>query len=466
MINNIEPGSFRDRKGRVFYCDNTVFRALSRQAVQEWKILSNKNFFTHFMADGKIVQTEKVEPPEGLDSSLQGEWDGFLKHQRVPFISYPYEWSFTMLKDAALLQIDLLLAALHEDMILKDSSAFNFQWIGSQPVFIDIPSFEKLSEGEPWTGYRQFCQMFLYPLMLQAYKDIPFHSWLRGNIDGLEPEHFYKLMSLRDMVRPGVFLHAYLQAKAQVKYGDTQKDIKKSLSRAGFNKKLISNNVRNIQKIISHLTWERPKSQWSHYVQEHSYSDTEHEMKKSFVRDIVASRPWNMVWDIGCNTGVFSRIAAENAHYVVAMDYDHLAVEFLYQELKKEGNTKILPIVFNLADPSPNLGWRGLERKSLKERGKPGLTLCLALIHHIVISANIPLREFIDWLAGLGTSLIIEFVTKQDPMVKKLLLNKQDHYADYDIENFDHCLSGVFDVKKRAEFQSGTRILYYAMAKR
>ncbi len=457
-----EPGSFRDQANRVFYNADAVLRGLSKEALKEWEILSSTTFFPRLMAEGKIVQTEQVEPPVNLDTTVTGKWAAFLKHQTIPFISYPYEWCFGMLKDAALLQIKLLLAALDEDMILKDSSAFNFQWKGANTVFIDIPSFEKLSEGEPWVGYRQFCQMFLYPLFLQAYKDIIFHPWLRGNIDGIEPEYCNSIMSIRDLLRPGVFTHTYLQAKFQARYASAKQNIKEGLRTAGFNKELIKNNVKGLRKLIQGLSWKRYRSQWSHYANEHSYTDSDHEIKKSFVRDIITSQSWNMVWDLGCNTGTFSRIAAENAQYVVAMDADQLAIEYLYQELKKEGNSKILPLVYNVADPSPNLGWRGLERKSLPKRGKPDLTLCLALIHHIVITANIPLKEFIDWLSSLGTSLVIEFVTKEDPMVKKLLLNKEDNYTEYEIKYFEQYLSEAFGVTKREMLTSGTRILYFA----
>lgn len=465
MNYHIEPGSYRDRHGRILYRDNAVFRVLSRHALKQWNVLTSKDFFQRAMHEGKIVQTKRIEYEKDADSALEGHWASILRHESIPFISYPYEWSFGMLNDVALLQIDLLLTALNEDMILKDSSAFNFQWRGTAPVFIDIPSFEKFTEGEPWIGYRQFCQMFLYPLMLQAYKDISFQPWFRGSIDGLDSEDFYKLMSARDILRRGIFTHAYLQAKAQSKYGNTQQNIKQSLRSAGFNKKMIRNNAKNLQKIIQGLSWKRSRSQWSHYDNEHSYTDSDHEMKKSFVRNVIMSHPWKLVWDIGCNTGIFSRIAAENAEYVVSMDSDHLAIEYLYEGLKKEGNSKILPLVYNVANPSPNLGWRGLERKSLPERGKPDLTLCLALIHHLVITSNIPLREFIDWLAGLGTSLVIEFVTKEDLMVKKLLLNKEDNYQDYEIDYFERCLSESFKITDRKNFQSGTRIIYFALSR-
>jgi len=460
-----EPGSFRDCKARVFYSANGVFRGLSEQAFNEWNALSSTRFFARFMAEGKLVHTEQVDKSDELGSAISGEWAAVLKHQTIPFISYPYEWSFGMLKDAALLMLELMLAALNEDMILKDSSAFNVQWMGAKPVFIDITSFEKLTPGEPWVGYRQFCQMFLYPLFLQAYKDVPFQPWLRGNIDGIEPEHCNNLMSIWDLLRPGVLTHVYLQTKMQTKYAKTQRDIKGDLRAAGFNKGLIKANVSRLGKIIRGLTWKRTKSQWLDYTSNNNYTETDREVKVAFVHNVVMSRPWHLVWDLGCNIGTFSRIAAENARYVVAIDADQLAIERLYQAFKAEGNTSILPLIINLADASPNLGWRGLERKALTERGKPDLTLCLALIHHIVISANIPLNEFVDWLASLGTSLVIEFVTKEDPMVKTLLRNKEDNYADYEIKYFERCLSKSFDVNRQVVLPSGTRILYYAKAK-
>lgn len=462
---HLESGSFRDRNGRVFYSSGHVFRVLSEKALKEWETLSSTKFFRRSMAAGKIVLTDRIDPDGMIDSAIIGNWAAVLKHKRIPFISYPYEWSYGMLKDAALLQLDLLQSALDEDMILKDSSAFNFQWEGTRPVFIDIPSFERLTEGEPWVGYRQFCQLFLYPLFLQAYKDIPFQPWLRGNIDGIEVEHCKNLMSLRDLIRPGIFMHVFMQAKLQARYSKTQRDVKGYLRTVGFNKDLIKNNVNRLKKLICSLKWRRSTSQWANYAIDHSYSDKDEERKKAFVHDIAMLRTWSLVWDMGCNIGTFSRIVAKNANYVVAMDSDHLTIENLYQSLKTEGHTSILPLVINVADTSPNLGWRGLERMALTDRTKPELTLCLALVHHIVISANIPLKEFIEWLASLGTNLVIEFVNREDPMVKTLLRNKDDHYTDYEIGYFERCLSGSFDVVRREVLSSGTRILYYGEAK-
>ncbi len=465
-----EPGSFRDRTSRVFYRDGTVLRGLNAQAAQEWEVLTSKPFFRQFMAAGKLVQTGQVElpasPPFIQDDSWDEQWSVVLNHQPIPVISYPYEWSFSMLQDAALLTLELQDAALHADMTLKDATPFNIQWSGSQPVFIDIPSFERLRLGEPWVGYRQFCQLFLYPLFLQAYKDVPFQPWLRGNLEGIEPAQCAQLMSFRDMFRPGVLSHVVLQAKAQSSYAQTERNLKHDLRQAGFHKALIQANVSRLQKQVAKLTWQQTRSTWSDYTEALPYTESEQHHKADFVRRITHSQPWKLVWDLGCNTGMFSRIAAENANYVLAMDIDALVIERFYCALKQEHSPNILPLISNVADPVPNLGWRGLERKALVERGKPDLTLCLALLHHVVISAHIPLGEFITWLASLNTALVIEFVTRDDPMVQALLRHKADHYADYDSQYFERCLADTFEIEQRETLQSGTRRLYYGRSKR
>lgn len=456
---SFDPGSFRDRHGRVFYRGGEVYRAISSEALQEWELLTATRFFPRMLEEGKIVATRRSEipPPEG-------DWAAVLHHDRIPFISYPYEWTFRMLKDAALLQLELLLSALQEGFILKDSSAFNFQWRGARPVLIDVLSFKKLQPGEVWTGYRQFCQMFLNPLMLQSYKNVPFHAWLRGNIDGISPADMNRIMTVRDLLRPGVFSHIFLQSKLLERMGASARNVKQELQEGGFRQEMVLNNVRGLDKLIHRLEWTPERSQWSAYTATTSYSEEEAIIKESFVREVIDGARWNLVWDLGCNTGKFSRMAAERARYVVAMDEDPLVVDKLYRSLKNEGVQNIHPLVMSLSDVSPALGWREQERKALSARGKPDLILCLALIHHMVITANIPVRDFVDWLADLGPSLVIEFVTREDPMVQKLLLNKVDQYHDYHVETFEQSLSGRFSHVRRKPLPSGKRILYYAHA--
>ena len=463
MTEPYEYGSFRDRNARVFMRDGSVFRGLNQQASAEWDALAETRFFRRFSADGRLVATEKVESPAATNDPER--WVSFLRHERIPFVSYPYEWCFGMLKAAALLQLDLLLAALDEQMILKDSSAFNVQWVGAEPVFIDIASFERLSPGDPWVGYRQFCEMFLCPLMLQAYKDVSFNAWMRGSIDGLGPSDCSRLFSLRDLLRPGVLKHVFLQAKLEARYAGTERNVRDDLRKAGFAKELILANVRGLRKLVARLDWRRRESEWSEYVDCGHYERVDQQKKVDFVRDVVSTKSRRLVWDLGCNTGTFSRLAAEGADYVVAQDGDHLAIERFWRDLSAEGNRKILPLVNNLADPSPALGWRGRERQALEQRGTPELVMCLALVHHMVITANVPMREFIDWLASLGGDLIIEFVTKDDPMVHTLLRNKHDNYDDYDLEFFERCLAENFEIGRREPLCEGRRIMYHALAR-
>ncbi len=456
----VEPGSFRDRHGRVYYRDGAVCRGLSPTALAEWRKLSKTAFFARHQEEGKIVATEELSADEA--AALGTGWAGALRHERIPFVSYPYEWPFGMLRDAALLHLELCLVALDEGMLLKDASSFNVQWIGCRPVFIDVPSFETLRPGEAWAGYRQFCQLFLYPLMLQSYKNLDFHPWLRGSLEGIDSLQCRRVMSARDLLRPGVFAHVYLQSKLQGRYAGSRRSVRGELKRAGFDRELIRANLTRLSKLVAGLEWKQSRSTWSNYAAENTYSESDHRAKADFVARAVGRRRRRLVWDLGCNTGVFSELAAGHADTVVAMDADHLAVEFLYRRLRREGkSSNILPLVGNLADPSPDLGWRCLERKNLERRGRPDFVLSLALIHHMVIAANVPLAEFVAWLADLGGSLVIEFVSKEDPMVKMLLLNKEDQYDDYRLDHFERRLEEAFQIRDRLPLQSGTRFLFH-----
>lgn len=458
-----DDGSFRDRHARVFYHKDSVYRGLSEEGRVAWQRLASTRLFRRFTESGALIGTEEV--PNAPVTAAEARWAAVLRHDRIPFVTYPYEWSFGMLQDAALLQLDLLLAALDEGLILKDSSAYNVQWRGARPVFIDVSSFEPLRPGQPWVGYQQFCQMLLYPLMLQAYKDLPFQPWLRGSLEGITPEVFDKLMSARDHLRPGVFLHGHLQARAQARYANTGRDLRSDLRRAGFSVALIRANAQRLRALAGGLSWRRARSTWSDYTTTHSYDDRDLSVKTEFVRRAVAARPRRLVWDLGANLGVFSRIAADQGAYVVAIDADHLTSEQLYRALKTAGENRILPLVINLVDPSPGLGWRGIERKPLEERGQPDLVIALALVHHMVVGANVPLPEWMDWLAGMSSEAIVEFVAKDDPQAERLLRNKDDQCGDYSRERFEQLLNARMSIVQRQSLGSGTRVLYHAVAR-
>ena len=517
----------------------------------------------------------------GDPPAIEPRWAATLAHETIPFVSYPYEWPFGMLRDAALLHLEVLEAALGGGMILKDGSSYNVQWTGTRPVFVDVGSFTAPRPGEPWAGYRQFCRHFLFPLLLQAYKDVPFQPWLRGSLEGIQAGDMARLMSARDLLRPGVFTHVWLQAKAEARYGesaarsrgrrvdkpgevrpalrgagfdepgevraalrgagfdkpgevraalrgagfdkpgevraalrgagfdkpgevraalrgagfdkpgevraalrgagfdkpgevraalrgagfDKPGEVRAALRGAGFHAGLIRANVRRLKRLVGGLGSAPTRSRWTDYAHALPYTETERAEKAAFVRQVVHARDRTMVWDLGCNTGAFARIAAERAGTVVAMDSDPRVVEALYQALKEEGASGILPLVGDVADPSPNRGWRGAERRSPERRGSPELVLVLALVHHLVVGASIPLPEVTAWLASFGAAVIVEFVDREDPMVRALLDAKDERYDDYDRRVFERCLSEAFETKARKVLSSGTRILYYAEPK-
>ena len=455
-----ESGSFRDPDTRVFHHDGGIYRSLTERALADWKRLAGTRLYDRFTDEGRLIGTQAAPRREDFPG-LGPEWVAVLEHARLPVVSYPYEWSFGMLRDAALLQLDLTLAALDEGLTLKDATPFNVQWVGAHPTFIDVGSFTAYEPGAPWAGYRQFCEMFLYPLFLQAYRNVPFHPWLRGRLDGITAAECRSLLSARDCLRAGVLTHVHLQAAAQARYEAAADDVGADLRTAGFHAALIRNNVARLRRTVERLRWTPARSTWSDYQRILTYDDVDLERKAAFVQRVLETRRWPLVWDLGCNTGVYSRMAADHADYVLALDADHLVVDRLYDDLKKEGRRTILPLRADVADPSPGLGWRGRERRTLPDRAAPDLILCLALAHHVVIGRNVPLADFVDWLAGFGAVVILEIVDLEDPMVQRLLRNRRGQAIDYSDAAARALLSERFGTVTHETMASGTRTLYH-----
>lgn len=453
-----EPGSFRDRSAQVVRrADGLVFRALKRSALEEWIWVSSRTFFQECMNAQQIVRTHLVDREECAASDT--EYVATLQHERLPLITWPYEWCFSMLRDAALLQLDLMGRSLQEDCILKDASAYNFQFLRTQPVLIDTPSIVRLKPGAPWDGYRQFCQMFLYPLMLQAWKGIHFQPWLRGSLEGITPEQFARMLSWFDLFRSGAMTHVWLHARLE-SVAETAVSTSSSLQTHGFNKQMIQNNVAGLKSVVSRLQWKAARSVWSDYDNVEGPVSRDGHDKEVFVEQVCRSGRWKTVWDLGCNQGRYSRIAAKHAELVVAMDADHLTIDRFYQTLRQEENRIIVPLVTDLSDPSPGLGWRGLERSPLEQRSQPDLVFCLALIHHLVIGRNLILGDVVQWLASLQATVIIEFVDRGDEQVQRLLRNRTDVFSDYSKEAFLGLIESLFLVQHQVVLPSGTRTLY------
>jgi hypothetical protein len=462
----LDTGSFRDPDSRVFYSDGAVLRALSERGAEDWRALAGSRLFAEETASGRLVGTEETELGGDLSLGRGAAAAALLRHERIPFVSYPYEWTPGMLRDAALLQLDLQLAALDEDLTLKDATPYNVQFHGARAVFVDVGSFERLREGEPWIGYRQFCELYLYPLLLGAWKGVAFQPWLRGSLEGIRPGEMRALMSFRDRFRRGALAHVFLHARLERSYsasGKTGGDVKKELRSAGFGKELVRANVRKMRKLVDGLSWEPPAGVWTAYRGDNTYTDADTAAKDAFVERAAGALHPQLVWDLGCNDGRYAEICARHAGLVVAVDSDPAPVELLYRELRDAGRSDILPLTLDLVDASPGLGWRGRERRRLEDRGRPGLVLCLALLHHVSITGNVPVVEYVAWLADLRADVVIEFVRREDPMVKRLLAAKAEGtHPDYDEAFFERALGEAFEIERREELPSGTRVLYHA----
>lgn len=428
-----DAGSFRDPESRVLHADDgRILRELSPRAQEDYAAFAA----SALAGDERIVGTRRIEA-------------GLLEHDRIPFVSHPYEWTFGMLRAAALLQLELLEAALAERLMLKDATPYNVQFAGTRPVFIDVGSFERLREGEPWVAYRQFCTQFLYPLMLTAHRGVPFQPWLRGSIEGIEPAEAAALLPRRR----GVTVNARLLARLERRQGEASARATRSqLAAAGFKPEIIHANVRRMHRLVRRLEWRPPRTAWTGYE-----PDT---AKAAFVEAAARRARPALAWDLGANDGTFARLVAPHARTVVAMDADHAAAERLFR-----GGGDVLPLVVDLCDPSPARGWRLAERGSLTDRGRPELTLSLALVHHLAITRNVPLPEIVAWLASLGGAHVIEFPHREDPMVVRLLDAKRagDTRPGYDREPFEGALRARFELLERHEL--GTRTLYLCAAR-
>ena len=461
---NFDSGSFRDRSARVFHCGDEVYRALTVESQATWRRVSEESFFQRMMATRQIVPTDELSADEFKTFPLPDGIAAVLRHERIPFISYPYEWSFAMLREAALLHLEILSDAVRSGWILKDASPYNIQFVGAKPVFIDIGSFTMLIDGEPWLAYRQFCELMLFPLLLQAYRGVHFQSLLRSQLEGISARQFLQWLRWKDLFRPGVFtngwLHATLEQRAQAAPTSTVRDLQSS----GFSSQLIERMLKKLTRLVERLDWIPDRTQWTNYDDSLPHVADDGRAKSDFVRRVCQTNRRRLVWDLGCNDGRYSRIASEYASTVVAMDRDHACIERLYESSNKPGGN-ILPLCIDLSNASPAQGWRGRERTRLEDRGRPELGLCLGLIHHLVLAANVPLPDVIDWLASLGGELILEFPSKEDAMVRALLRNKRDQYEDYSLARLETQLNKCFEIRLRDSLPSGERTLFYAVPK-
>ena len=448
----IQSSSFRDPSGFLFFENEVLYRQIN----QEYK-----NEYEHLMDSGlykRLVDSKLLIPHTEADmiSPNKEKLYKIIKPEPIPFISYPYEWCFSQLKNAAITTLEIQKIAIDYNMTLKDASSYNIQFRQGKPILIDTLSFEKYQEGQTWKPYKQFCQHFLAPLALMSQKDIRLNQLFRIYIDGIPLDLADKLLPSKKLYMFSLLSHIHLHAKSQKHYEN--KDIKiktRKMPRNSF-----VGIIESLHSGIKKLKWTPEKTEWGDYYNDTNYSQGSFEEKKQTVSKFLDKTKAKLVWDLGANTGIFSRIASKKDIETISFDIDPVAVEKNYLTCIQEADTKLLPLLLDLTNPSSSMGWNSVERNSFVERGPADVVIALALIHHLTISNNIPLFNLAEFFHGICNYLIIEFIPKTDSQVKRLLLTREDIFVDYNQQNFENEFKKFFSIYESKKLNNSERTLY------
>ncbi len=453
--------SFRDPSGFIFVRNGTIYRQVNMLYRPHYDRLMDSGLYRLLAQNRWLIEHTEVEFATGAGDAYK-----ILQPEQIPFISYPYEWCFSQLKDAALRTLDIQETALQFGMALKDASAYNIQFLQGIPMLLDTLSFESYEEGEPWVAYRQFCHHFLAPLALMAKTDVRLSQLLRIYVDGIPLDLASRLLPYASRFSRGLLIHIHLHAGMQRTFSDTDKSapaVKHRPSRVS--KTGLVGILRSLRKTVQKLEWKPRGTEWADYYQETNYSKSSFDAKLQIVRNYLQLINARLVWDLGANTGRFSRLAEELGAMTVAFDIDPAAVDIHYRALRDRGGTSILPLMLDLTNPSPGLGWQSQERESIVDRGPADCLMALALIHHLAISNNVPLDRIADFFAAMGRNLIIEFVPKSDSQVQRLLQSRKDIFNTYTREHFEKAFSEFFAIVRCDPVTGSERTLYLMKSK-
>ncbi len=451
-----DAGSYRDPAGFVFRRDGVVYRQVERSFAEEWE---------HYLDSGlyeRLTQAGVVIGHEDVDTALAAQQPAYrvIRPMQLEVISYPYEWSFSQLQDAALLTLRAQTLAHAAGMTLRDASAYNIQFHRGRPLLIDSLSFERAEVERPWAAYRQFCEHFLAPLALMAHVDIRLGRLLRDHLEGIPLDLAARLLPARTRLSFGLGPHIHLHARAQRQHANDNAR-PSDLKRASMSPKRLATLIESLHDTISGLSWEPQGTAWADYADNTSYDDVATAAKATAVREMLTAIGGSRAWDLGANTGRYSRIAADAGYRVVALDVDPAAVERAYRAVRAEGREDILPLLADITDPSPALGWGSAERAGLLERVAGDVILALALVHHLAIGANVPLPMIAALFARLAPHAIVEFVPKQDAMVQRLLASRPDIFPDYDIEGFRTAFGAHYTIVSETSIEGSDRTLFH-----
>jgi ribosomal protein L11 methylase PrmA len=453
----IVKSSFRDPSGFLFYEDQKLLRQINKSYQKDYELFKKTGLYDSLCERHLLVGHRELENYSGINADVYK----IIEPEKISFISYPYEWSFSQLKDAALTTLEIQKMAMQHGMTLKDASAYNIQFHKGRPVFIDTLSFEEYLDGKPWEAYRQFCQHFLAPLALMSYTDIRLNQLMKVYMDGIPLDMASQLLPFKTKMNFSLLMHIHLHAKAQKKY-EHKGTMTKSVH---ISKTSLLGLIHSLTASVKKLRIKGQQTEWAEYYTFTNYSNRSFEHKKEILSGYVEKINPKTVWDLGANTGEFTQIISQLGAICIAYDIDPLAVEIHYNQIKKENNTLILPLILDLTNPSSPIGWNNEERMGFKERPLPDLVIALALIHHLAISNNLPFQKIAEFLSELSEHLIIVFVPKSDSQVLKLLQSRKDIFENYNEQTFINEFQEFFNIKAKEKIIESERTMYWMQRK-
>ena len=446
--NHPHPASFRDPAGFVFTVDGVIYRQVNRVYVDQYDTLMKSGLYDQLVRKTLLIphtETPRIffQHPDHYKTLLP---------QQVSRLSYPSEWCPEQLKDAALLTLNIQRIAMEYGMGLKDATAFNIQFLHGQPILIDTLSIDLKDRDKPWIAYRQFCECFLFPLFIHRYARIGTAKIAVAWPDGIPVNETARLLPFKSRWNVGAWLNVFLQRRVTSRKSPIDEQHLK------FSKAKLTNLIEHLQSTINRLSQgSKSPSAWSNYYDETILGKDYLAAKQQLFRQYLDTIEFADALDLGCNDGHFSKILAETGASVIAVDSDWPCIDRLYREHIRN----ILPLCIDLANPTPATGFRNAERSSFTDRAASDLVVGLALIHHLALVNNIPIRLIAGYFGQLAKKyLIVEYVPLSDPKANDLIARRQSPVIDYDPEHFELAFGRDFQVERKDPITASDRVLY------
>lgn len=457
-MSNNHSSSFRDPSGYVFVESGIVKRSIFPIYFKQYSALKSSGFFNKLFKNDLLISHEELE---NTDTKI------IIRPEQIPFITYPYEWSFNQYKEAALLTLRIQKYSLENNFSLKDASAFNVTFHKGRAVFIDTLSFDFYEENKPWRGYKQFVTHFLGPLVLAHYHGAQSLKLMSNFIDGIPLKMMASMLPFKTKLSPFLYTNIHLLSKFENKHNEASVGDTKVIA---LTKKAQLNIIKSLYDYIKKLSL-KEDTEWGEYYSKINYTDDAFVQKSEIINNWISNLNPKTLIDVGGNDGTFVRLINSGIEKALVCDIDNNAVDFNYKTIKTNNEKHILPFVLDVLNPSAGIGFNNKERFSFLRRIKefnPDITLALAVIHHMSLSGNITFDMSAKFFASFSKYLVIEFPKRDDSWVQRLLNSKaefKNHFDFYNVENFENSYSKYFEIVEKQTVINSERVMYFLKIK-